>query len=499
MKLFVNRTAELKLIDEAVTTLIERQRLLRTPIIEFYGVQGIGKSMLLQNIQQRYTSKQLSFVWADLAQEPDAKFVQDTRELLEHHQPVIMILDSLDTTNPALLREIEKELSALIEHSLLFVVLASRSEQKFSRARSIARKLTLHPLQPLERASCDEYLNAVQPIITAQVREVIFEWTGGYPLAMNVMTDAIVAGQLNPANEQDQQSLITILTEKVIQQKLLSAVISSERERYQTLLSLLSVPRRFNLALMQDLIEAYAPSYKLASSIAYITLPSTFEKAVSVLRWDMVRSGYGMDAPVRKLCLLKLKIEQPQLFSAVHRFLVEKNKTFAQEVSGSDRIHYLRECLYHLSCCERGDTLRTLVTEHIKQMVLSESSENFLRFYEEFRQDGDLQDTLEQDGTELVLSLLLKNFIMMYTNIPRQLRSQFLQEVFLSSENDPQMGNFSLIFEDEMSQIILQESSDEVRKLYHELVQDEVLKTLLGQEFDAILARIFHTGLEEGE
>jgi hypothetical protein len=33
----INRIEELRLIDEAVDTLLDSQRLLRTPIIEFYG------------------------------------------------------------------------------------------------------------------------------------------------------------------------------------------------------------------------------------------------------------------------------------------------------------------------------------------------------------------------------------------------------------------------------------------------------------------------------
>ena len=45
---FVNRETELALIDEAVEALLDKQRLLRTPIIEFYGVKGIGKTTLLE-------------------------------------------------------------------------------------------------------------------------------------------------------------------------------------------------------------------------------------------------------------------------------------------------------------------------------------------------------------------------------------------------------------------------------------------------------------------
>src|SRR2546426_9673083 len=100
-EIFVNREDELKLINEAVSTL-EKRQLLQTPIIEFYGVQGIGKTMLLRHIERECSKRQLSYVSADLAQEEAiAHFITDARTLLERHQPVIMILDSLDSTSPA--------------------------------------------------------------------------------------------------------------------------------------------------------------------------------------------------------------------------------------------------------------------------------------------------------------------------------------------------------------------------------------------------------------
>ncbi len=396
------------------------------------------------------------------------------------------------------MQDIEAELRELIENSFLFVVLASRYEQRFIRTRSIARKLVTHSLQPIGRAGCGKYLEEVRPIIEPDVREVIFEWTGGYPLAMNVMTDAIIELQLDPTREQDQKPLISIMSEKVINQKLFSAVSAPDLTRYQTLFSVLSVPRRFNLALMQDLVEEYASPYSLASSIAYISLPSSIGKAVSALSWDLSRSGYCIETPVRKLFLLKLKIEQPQLYQEIHRFLAEKNKSFVQEVSGADRIHYLREFFYHLALCEQEEIVRQMLTEQIEQLMKQESAENLVRFYEEFRQDEDLQEALTSNGTELVLSLFLKSFLSIYKNVPQEARSHFLQEIFLPGGSSTKVGDFAVVFEEKMLQIIQQESSDEAKTFHQEFVQDEVLRVLLGQEFDSVLARIFRTVLEEG-
>ena len=44
MERFVDRKAELQMIDHAFGDLLSKNRILRTPILDFYGVEGIGKT-----------------------------------------------------------------------------------------------------------------------------------------------------------------------------------------------------------------------------------------------------------------------------------------------------------------------------------------------------------------------------------------------------------------------------------------------------------------------
>lgn len=400
MEKFVNRTDELNMIDGAMFTLKNGRELLKTPIIEFYGVQGIGKTMLLRNVELLCTDKhELFSIWAEPQNAP-THFVH-AREVLDTHRPVVMLLDALDAMTPEQLHTVESGLHSLIDNAYLFVVMASRSQQNFS-TRSIARKLETRPLKPLGRESCTDYFDGFGSTIASPIRDAIFEWTGGYPLAMNVMTNAILDDHLDPLKEQDQKHLIQTLTEQVVNQKLLATVAPNERSRYEILLGLLSVPRRFNLVLMQDLIETYAPNYRLASRIAYMSLPGTITQAANVLNWEMSRSGYSIDAPVRNLFLLKFKIEQPERYIEIHRFLAQKNKSFAQQVTGSDRIRYLREFFYHLANCEGASHLPATLQQQIEQIAQEETPDDFMQFYEELKQDEELRTLLGQDFDRLL-------------------------------------------------------------------------------------------------
>src|SRR5690242_17722575 len=67
MSVFVNRDREMRLIDDSFRALLDKNRLLRNPILEFYGVSGIGKTLLLEQIKERCQDRQLPYIWVNLA------------------------------------------------------------------------------------------------------------------------------------------------------------------------------------------------------------------------------------------------------------------------------------------------------------------------------------------------------------------------------------------------------------------------------------------------
>ncbi len=152
MGLFVNRETELQLIDGSCEALLDRKRLLRTPIIEVQGVRGIGKTSLLEKVKQSCHDKQLPHIWIDVSQSPlsvsheiitqvkkytqrdDATLAQSavhaTKVLLKQG-PVVMFFDSVDTASEEQLDIIGALLHDLIDDEKLFVVLASKKTLSF--------------------------------------------------------------------------------------------------------------------------------------------------------------------------------------------------------------------------------------------------------------------------------------------------------------------------------------------------------------------------------
>lgn len=415
MALFVNREKELDLLENAVQALLDRQRLLRTPIIEIYGVGGMGKTALLKQMELYCQEKDVLCLSLDLRQivvslEEDLivqinlhldhqnhlenpSVIQAADTLLKK-RPVVMLFDAVDVASTEQQKVLRELLHELIDQEKLVVVLASKKTLPFlQKEQNVARRLTPFSLQSLSREHCEHFLINKASQVEAEIRELIFEWTRGYPLAMSVMIEAIQSG-LDTHTEQGRREILTKLKNQVIYQEILGD-IETEKKRayYYTALQLFSIPRRFSIVLMQDLIEAFSPALRRDGVLAYLSLPKNINEATHAMHWDMGRAGYAVDAPVRTLFLLILKQEQPELYFAIHTFLAKKNRELAQEVSGTDRIRCLSEYLYHLA---HSQTSSEQALTEVTEMVSRETPEAFVQFAEEFTQDYELKEALGQ-------------------------------------------------------------------------------------------------------
>ncbi len=510
MRKFVNREAELSLIDDAVQMLQDGQFLPGNTIVEFYGIHGIGKTTLLQQIEETCRTRQVLCERRDVGEISAQFLAEPIQKLLAQEKPVVVILDSFDTSRGKELKEFELKLRDLIfKYNNLFIVLASKSAYRFDNTRSIAGELRIHQLKPLSREDSLSHLDDIGQEIAPDVRELIYRWTQGYPLAMDLMVDAIRTQQLDPRVPQDQKALVAMITDKVINQNLLASILSDPARLvyFHKLLSILSLPRRFNLVIMQKLIEQYTPEYALKSSLAYIAQPNDINKVIDIINWDMQQSGYCIDASVRNLFLLKLRIENPQLYTEMNGYLAEMNKRFALEVPGPDSIRYLREYLYHLA--KSGETAKSpeILLEELDQLVRKDSADQFLRFYEEFWQDEDLRETLGSNAKD-VITFLRKRFIELYKQLPEGTERfdyllSFLSRTLPDVITDKSSLSVSLrektflILEPAIRQIMQEENADIYTKFYDVLSYDQTLKKSLGKDFERV--RLLFADSSSGE
>ena len=506
---FVNREEELAQIDEAIEILQGDQQPLRTPIIEFCGIDGIGKTTLLQQVEEKCRTKQVLYERKNIGEITAQHLSVSVQKLLAKSKPVIMILDSFDAVSGKEAGDLEIELRNLIfSNEKICIVLASKRVHHLGKTRSIARKMKINLLKPLNRESCFSYLDIVGQGIAPDIRELIYDWTQGYPLAMDIMIEAMLENQMDLYAPKDQKKLIKIITDKVINQTLLVSLQSNPTRllSFQKLLSVLSFPRSFNLFIMKNLITEYVPEYALKSSIAYITLPEEINRVVNVVSWDANRSGYYIDTSVRHLFLLKTRIENPEFYIAVNKFLMKMDKEFVISVPEPDNIHYLCEYLYHFAQIEAIGRNSEVLLDDLEKMVKKDSADQILCFYIEFWEDEDLRNALGDDEKK-VMTFIRKSFIELYKKLPDGVeRFRYLLS-FLSrtpsgvlpdtASSALTTENHFLILEPAIRQIMEEENSEVYAKFYDALSEDHTLQEVLGQDFERVMLLFADSSLGE--
>src|SRR5579859_4684833 len=358
----INRKSELELIETALSALIGRKNILSTPIVDFFGIAGIGKTRILQEIANmclvsgllcikldenqthldgrknissisRTILQQANKLKSKTSRSPSAKksdvqtqTVEAVKTLLEN-RPVVILLDSIDASNDTLVNWIEETLGDLMQYNNLFVVLTSKQRIVFENDWSIIRKLTPFQLRPLNRDDSRSYIDSLDCTISSDTRDVIFQWTRGHPFAMETMAKAIVQHRFDIERSEDQQQLITIIIEEVIDKKVLARVDPSQLEWCKACLLLLSMPRRFKVTIMEGLFENFgSPAItKVPRKLEYIGLLKRLSENTDVLYWDRQKAGYTIDESIRNIFLIYQQLHHHSLFIAIHKHLAEKN------------------------------------------------------------------------------------------------------------------------------------------------------------------------------
>ncbi len=525
MQSFVNREEELQIVEESCNALLENNRPVQTQFIEFHGIGGIGKTTILKEVEFHCNAKHLHSIWADANQSaaPFSREVVDqvqkkygiqftlrssdvldqsisaTKALLEGG-PAVFLVDSLDAASEEQLNQIEHMLSAFAGDNQLFFVLASKRKILFEKTMPVSRRLTTVQLKPFDRTSCISYVSGLAESIEPAVQDIVFEWTGGYPLAVNAMVYAIRDEKLDPRKEEERKQILSMITEHVIKRGILADAVQApdDHQWYQTMLSLFSVPRRCNILMMQKMTETFAPEYRLSGSLAYLGLPKKINQAADVFGWNPSNAGFSMEASIRHVFLKKLQIEQPERYTAIHKFLADINRRAAMKYTGIDRIRALQEYLYHSACSEEDTALQQIVEKTVQQFITESTNdprlsvENFSSFHEEYMRDEDLKAALGAHS-DTVVSLIYRNFAAINWQLTAaaafdQERVDYLREFFNYSILDPAVYDVRLLAQQLIQQIVREESADICHRLYALLSNDAQIRERLDVHADDILS-----------
>lgn len=408
---------ELQFVEDAFTLLVNDQPLQPTTLINFFGVHGIGKTSLLREIKQRSENKgiacalvdvgqQTKGIWQDLLNQLHSfQNVPSTLDLAENQlsiramnalkeylarKPLVLLLDSVDTHDTTQVAQIEQMLGELLRNNNLLVIIASKQKISFSNKPALTRHLKLRQLKPFDRTVSGVYLSRIGRDLAAADRERILELANGYPLAMTVMAQAILGDRLNLQAPEDLARLFAKLMHLVIDKKILANMESGDLDWCRTLISLLSIPRRFNMTLLQELLETFEPTLASENPLEnWGRLLSQIPRKTGIMDWDDKRAGYTVMEPVRNLFFQRARIEQPERFHIINGYLARHNRNSA--LKGD--IKAWREYLYHCTFTTPEQELTSIIGDMIED-IRNVSLDARLQLSEEVARDDELKEVL---------------------------------------------------------------------------------------------------------
>jgi hypothetical protein len=505
MPVFVNRDEEMQYMRERCTILQDDRITGQLPIIQFHGIGGIGKTKILREIENHCTTQGLRAIWTDanlgtvdfshriisqvrkygtqVTTRNNDLFnnsIDATRALVAQKGPTVFLIDSLEGARDADLTWIENLLITFQNESKLFFILASQGVA-FDDVITIARRLDNIQLKPFDRNHCLSYTSSLSKNLEAEVRDLIYDWTGGYPLAINSMVHTIEQKKLDPRKKRDQRPLLTSIREQVIRQGIFHHIPLSPDELtwFDTMFTLFAVPRRcINVSFMQTMVEKFAPQYRLNTNLAYITLPTQINHKSDVFKWNVSKTGFTLEPTIRHLFLKNLAIDQPERCKLIHKHIAEANLQLAAQTTGTERVRALLEFLYHSSYCEDGPTLRQIVESSIQQ-ITSGPTDNFWNFHEEYDADKELQVALgvhHNTAKSLIYRHLaeIHSYRQLARNASEAERLNYLIAHFTYIIDDPNEDDLpnSERLKQSMQDVVRKESLEFRKRLYDELLRE---------------------------
>ena len=467
MPVFVNRDEEMQFVRDNCSTLQDQRFTAQLPIIQFIGVGGIGKTRILREVENQCNSKGLHSIWADadldteglshkviaqvrkygvqVASQSDdwlTLSVNATRTLITEKGPAVFLIDSLESAKDTELAWIENLLTTFLNESKLFFLLASQRTMTFEHVRAISRRLNTIQLKPFDENNCKRYLFSRARNFDQEVQDLIYKWTGGYPLAIISMAQAIEQKKLDPRKKKDQQQLLTIIRKQVINQGIFNhSNQSPDRvEWFERMFTLFAVPRRcVNVSFMQGMVEQFESQCRLNNDLAYITLPNQINDKADVFKWNAVKAGFSLDAPIRHIFLKNLEIDQPERYKLINKYLADVNKQLATKIIGIERVRALLEYLYHSARCEANSTLQQIVESTVQQ-ITSGPTDDFWNFHEEYFGDTELQEVLgnyHNTAKSLIYRHLVEIYRQLTTNASRAESLNYWLAIFIYIIDDP--------------------------------------------------------------
>lgn len=448
--LFVNREPELRIIKEKVRQ-AQAKGIIEDPIINFWGIKGIGKTWILHHLHYLYSYRPdtptapltlptfallYSFsgkpegflleqithalaneMLAQLAsslktQEQEALLsIRDTNNLEElvkviqtfsHHIVPLILLDTAEDVRQADWEVLERSLiEPLVSTGRILVVIAGRRQAPRWRRFEVRRR-AMEPeksrLRPFDKQAVNNQIEQRQYQIPV---DLLFPYTAGNPHLVDVVAQHIMTWAKGAKGvtldrrwfEQHQQDLLKILREaegqflKNVPPELRSALDAVSTLRFYRVEAL-----RAMLAI-RGVVAEQPDGY-------YLNTLRALDQQTEVVWWERERRAYVTSQVVRQLVNRRQLLDNRENYITRHRQAIAMYWEWVHSYPQASE-DFILEIWFHLACLYQADgnidKLQAETKEALHFAHTRLNSDRFMILPEQLKGDRELLDLLPPD------------------------------------------------------------------------------------------------------
>lgn len=461
---FVGRKRQINLVEERIH-IIRYGGSVFQALINFHGVIGIGKTMLLLELEKRIRDKGLpcalidfarkvyefsplgkamllediarSFAgsalppWQPLLEEEPAEelvqavlqsFLQFVADLTrEQGAPAVLLLDTLEKADAQLLDWLEDQvISSLIRTDRVLVVVASRAPHRWKRFE-VRRRAYQERLEPFDEETTREQLPQEYDALAADVLRL----THGHPLGNVQVIEGVrkieqdVGRPLTSTDfEEYQKRLIQELVDDLIEPQVMEDVSTDIRRAYRVI----SLARQFDVNVLRRLLTRFVEEPFAGKSAAFFLSVVGNMVKTTLVEWSSARRGYVLDRTIRWMLALNMKLTATERYQEITRELIDLYEEWIDRVP-ENRSGFIIERLYHGACLQsvQGagaeeianqlcDLLRGYVKEYYPVTGKGEMPPGLTALKEELSKDDELMAFLPR-GQETCLTSIIQEAV----------------------------------------------------------------------------------------
>jgi hypothetical protein len=394
---FVDRDWELEAVNYRLGILRSGGSVFQC-VINFYGIPGIGKTRLLEEIQGR--AEAIPTALTDLAAFRDGhragpeiladqmrqlerrthlsdagfqqalkafrahpipddpydeaawyRFRQKAKEVADAFsvyvyryarqpkQPVMLLFDNSESATGETFDWLEYEdFGPLVQTGRILLVIAGRSPVRWKRFE-VRRRVLLRKLNPPQDGRLLEKHKASWAPVAPKVVQITFN----YPPANEAIVTELERAQIvdQETFNQYRPALIQRLMAGVIEENLLTGVDTDLRLAWRIAAPL----RQFDVTTLRRVLPEFEPEFEGRGGNYYLLMLNRMVDT-SLVEWSAVRKAYVLDNTLRQFLDLDLETRDPDLARRIHERATELYHHWLEEVP-ENRSAYLVEWLYH--------------------------------------------------------------------------------------------------------------------------------------------------------